>query len=267
MFCIIISHKENFANATELILSLCSANKMDARISYLNEFDSTLSTYDDIIFYLTNDDLAGEHCQIHLARGAKVINKEFLLGNKTKLYLQQKARRAGVSVPNSITLESFKNLSEITKKIDFPFYIKSMRHVHDIFRIKNKNELLKIEGSLDKSLNFYIEEAVDGCGRNLEKYYWINDKTFSRNGNAYRADIVLALEKIADALNFEIFSADFMVGNNDYFCIDINPAPAFFGSSDAREAFVDFVLDNVKNQRSAERRPTIIFSNSGKILR
>lgn len=44
---------------------------------------------------------------------------------------------------------------------------------------------------------------------------------------------------IAETFRFNVLSADFLVSSDSYWCIDINPAPALFGSTAARSRFAE----------------------------
>lgn len=241
MFYIIISTKERFEGAVKLIVDDCRQADITTRVISIEKLTAkeiTSISSRNKIFFLTNERGVTELIKNLSDKGAYVINNDFLKGNRSKFYVQKTIKDVGVLVPKHVTIHDVKTLKNACSILKFPLFLKSVEHVHKIFNGKNETEIINFWQTTNKSLGWYLEESIEGENTVLEKYYCVSDKFFNMNGTKIAASVTGTLNLISNTLKLEAFSAEFIFDGNSYYCIDINPAPAFFRSAIAREYFV-----------------------------
>ena len=195
----------------------------------------------DAIFFLTNDLRVGYSTAALSSKGCYVFNGSYLAGERKKSFVQQQARFAGVAVPKLASGLNFRNLKneKIISELNFPLYIKSEGHAQDTHKVGNSVDLERVVAGLNLKNDWYAEEAVDAPGRRLEKVYWVAGACFGHDAQrAPSNDIIETMDVIGRKFAFDVFSADFIVGEDRFWCIDVNPAPGFFGSKAARKSLV-----------------------------
>lgn len=245
MLCVVISSTEAYRDAADLIVRACAQCSIVADIVDINDINITSCTAMDMIFFLTNDSRVGRMATAMMLKGVDVVNGTYLTGNRAKSFAQKRVRAAGVAVPRIIHGIDFcclKNENAISD-ISFPLYVKSENHGQGVFRVERELDLQRIISRLDPNMTWYAEEAVDAYGRILVKLYWVAGVCFSKYSGreTVQDEWCEAMHTIGNTLSLDIFSADFVVGESFYRCIDINPAPGFFGSQAAREALVRLI--------------------------
>ncbi len=241
MFYIIISKNEGYRDAADLIVESCQQFSVAADIVEIGVLKNTLFKSKDVIFFLTNDQNVGNLVAGLLLKGVIIINHTYLIGNRAKSYAQQRILSYGVTVPRHLSgvgLYQFED-EKLSGRLGFPLYVKSESHAQGAFKITRGEELRVIIAKHEYSVGWYLEEAADAPNRHLEKLYWVAGSCFKRDGRqAPRIDVVKAMNTIGKTFSFDIFSADFVLDEAGYWCIDVNPAPGFFGSKAARESLV-----------------------------
>ncbi|OGY45354.1 MAG: hypothetical protein A3A24_00225 [Candidatus Buchananbacteria bacterium RIFCSPLOWO2_01_FULL_46_12] len=244
MFRIVMSQNEEYEEAIKLIVNGCRRFSVSVEAIEIEILKNTSFKDTDVVFFLTNNQRVGRFAAELSLRGIEVINGKYLVGNRAKSYAQRRARFAGVMGPRFMSgidlqrLETTKYVSEL----GFPLYVKSERHEGGVFRAENVTELGRVIAGLDPSLGWYMETAVDAPDRRLEKLYWVAGSCFGRDKQKTpRTDVIEAMDAIGGSLSFDVFSADFILSESDYWCIDVNSAPGLFGSETAREALIGFV--------------------------
>lgn len=238
MFYVIISAKERFENAAERILTDCKQANVDASIILIEKFTTVGPFFKDKVFFLTNDHSVSEWSKKLSDEGAYVINEDFLRGERSKFYVQKTLKGAGVLVPEHADIHDLRSLRSACLVLKFPIFLKSMEHVHNVFNGKNEADIVKFWLATDKSHKWYLEESIEGERMVLEKYYCIFGKYFNMHDKELTADIVNILNLISKILKLNVFSVDVVFDGINYYCIDVNPAPALFRSAFARKYFV-----------------------------
>lgn len=168
-----------------------------------------------------------------------MINEDFLRGERSKFFVQKTLKGAGVLVPEHAKVYDLKSLRSACLVLKFPIWLKNIEHVHDVFNGKNEADIVKFWLAVDKSHKWYLEEGVEGGIKVLEKYYCVFGKYFNMHDKELAVDIVNILNLISKILKLNVFSVDFIFDGINYYCIDVNPAPALFRSAIARKHFVD----------------------------
>jgi|GEM_PF-1295761 len=236
MFFIVVSHKEEYREAAELIIEMCHELSIATSLVDIDQADVSLCSRRDIVFFLTNDTRVSQIAIEFYSRGVQSINIEYIMGDRTKSHAQCRIQSAKLSVPSQIKRINIYHPN--SKRVTYPLYLKSENHASGTYKITSHDELLRIIHTLDSSLEWYVEDAVDGPDRHIIKTYWIAGMCFAKDGApALPLDVTRAMHTIGLLFSFDTFSADFIVNDNYYWCIDINPAPGFFGSQNAREFF------------------------------
>lgn len=245
---ILFSKKEGFEDGAQKIKieSICkgkSCQVMEIQDLLRLKIENT----HPLLYCLTNEISVLSQVKILEERGFKIVNLKGISMGMLKFEAQQFMRLQGIKVPNSTKLlrESF--LTNHKNNINHPLYIKSQKQADVVVYCKNYDESLANLTSLKIKDAYYIEEAVENINMTLNKFYYINGTVVNmKENNEYEIPtwIQKILANISEILNLEVFSADMFLDlkNKEYFCIDINPASAFFKSDKGREIFVDKIL-------------------------
>ncbi len=172
-----------------------------------------------------------------------MINETLLLNNPLKFTMQQKVFADGVCIPKSSLI--FKHIRTETTR--YPLFINSQKQADIVIYAQNNDEFRGKMASIKNISGYYIEEAIIEKGMVLKKFYYINGTMVEMN-SVSMSEIPKWLNKvlttISQSLHLEVFSVDIFVNwsSEKYYCIDINPASAFFNSDTARKEFVKNIL-------------------------
>lgn len=229
---IVLSKHENYGDGAALVAGACEGLGVSVNRSDIDDFSVDITKPETQVFFLTNDDRVGELARSLIKRGDIVINGVFLSGERSKSATQHRAAAVGVPTPKI----------QLPSKLTPPLYLKSQHHAHGVHRIETSEDLDAhlIDGNLPEG--WYAEDAVDGHNIALIKLYWVDGYCYGRDHeDALREDVRNAMDVIAKAFQFDVFSADFIISKDSFWCIDINPAPALFGSTAARSRFAKHI--------------------------
>ena len=248
---ILISKFEGFREGAERIKEEAKNQKKDCEIIEIQNIVDKMSVeyinkQNSLIYFLTNDSCVKSCIRCLKKSGTKVIGKKLLSGDVSKFFLQEKIKGAKICTPKSIPLPTDTKMS-LHNKISFPLFLKSQEQVSTVDYMTNKFEFIKKLSTINNRDDFYLEEAIEDSGMILEKFYYINGSVFIMKSIEAKFNnnwIQKILKRISLSLELEVFSTDIFVNwsTKKYFCIDINPAPAFFNSRNARVEFVNNVL-------------------------
>jgi hypothetical protein len=243
---IVVSKKEMFVNGARLILEQIQRNGFSCHIIFVEDQifkhgEGYNNSKKKVFYFLTNVAQVKSYVQNILQEEHVVVNKSCLLREKSKFYLQKTIKQYGVAIPKSVYPARKKNICEIS----FPCYIKSQQQASTVIRVADKNEFDEAVYLFDSNNeDWYLEEAVEGSDVWLQKAYYIEGKIIARKNVHSFKD---ALNLISKALNLEVFSVDiFSSKSGGYWVIDVNPAPAFFKSDEARENLAGFLINKAR---------------------
>ena len=199
-----------------------------------------------LVYLLTNDDYIPIYVELLKNINIKIINESLLSKNLLKFVLQERIKRNGVCIPNSIWVSDKSELNNLNK-IEYPIFIKSQKQASKIILVKNEMEFYKKIKSINNINEYYIEKAIDAKEYILKKYYCVKGSIIDMDfltDKKIPAWLKAILKNISKSLEAEVFSVDIFINlsNKNYFCIDINPASSFFRSDLAREKFVKNIL-------------------------
>ena len=164
-----------------------------------------------------------------------------------KYSVQNCLRNVEIKVPKSIMLSN-QDYGEAIEKCGLPLYVKSQKQADTIIYTSTEEGFDRTVLELPIK-NFYFEEGVDLNEFHLEKIYYVDEYIESSKLDfVITDDLKSILKNISQALNLEIYSGDIFFSNtdDDYRCIDINPAPGLFHSTKARVNFAKYVLHRLK---------------------
>jgi hypothetical protein len=238
---IVLSETQLFREGAELISEACERQKKSAKIITIDGVaDCELSVLDKM-FFLTNEDSVGKIAQELNSTGVEVLNSKYITCFRVKSEVQEFLSSAGVLVPKIYVKSSeYRKYPAVVREIRFPIYIKSENHVCDVLRVHEQGDFFTVIKDGGDAWGWYAEEAVDAPDRILRKVYWVSGKSFERDGEeSPTKEMDMTLQAIGDKLSFDTFSADLIVGDGKLWCIDVNPAPALFGSVAARDYFAE----------------------------
>ncbi len=239
MFFCIISKTEAYNEAATLLKDSAQSGGLKVEILFIEDMVASIDfPLRSTFYFLTNHSATPTVSRSLEDKGHGIINLEFLKNNITKSVVQEKIKSAGVNVPILV------DRNGVSDK-DFPVYIKSEYQNDFVKRVVSKDELENEIKLLPSASKWYLEKDVEGQSVNLNKIYYINGWFINRSDEKQkvRSNLSQALNLISSSLDLKIFSADIFLSDTmeNYLCIDVNPAPGFYNSSEARKVFVSYL--------------------------
>lgn len=246
---IIVSQKENFINGAQIIKDNFEKSGFHCEIVFIE--DIVLGTNNQvisgtrIIYFLTNSGIISQYCEHFDSLGHYIISRECITGDNSKFYLQDKLKESEISVPKSMAVLDHYSALDLAIKMKFPFYIKSQKQASIVRKVSNENELLEVLHLFrDVNEEYYFEEVIRSEENDLRKIYYINGICILNNEENDKYSKIFKL--VANVLHLDAFSVDIFFGKDEkYWIIDVNPAPAFFKSHEARHTFVEFCIRKI----------------------
>ncbi len=244
---IVISKLEGFSEGAELIKKEAIQQLKLCEIIYIeNLIELPQIKTPSLFYFLTNEQsiptlikmLRERHEQI------SIINEHILSKSHSKILLQNTIQKDGVEIPKNMAFESIKK----SHHPHFPIYLKSQRHANKVKKINDMRMFEQINIDPSKYKNFYLEEAVEQQSLALKKIYYVKGNIISLDESFLYGKLPLSfvkiMTKISTCLELSVFSSDIFIdwAKERYICIDVNPAPAFFNSSESRSMFVKNIL-------------------------
>lgn len=241
---IIVSRCEHFADGAGLILEDAKQFGLLCEVIFIEDliFDNKIAAF-DLIYFLTNFSGIEKYVVHYESLVLQIINKDFLIDEKRKFYLQNKVGENGISVPASVSASDV--LSWAKDRSKFPIYVKSQNQASTVIRVEDEIELSKAIAVFKcQKEDWYLEKGIEGEEIELHKIYYVNsnlvlDKNFAIDKRMF--------DSISKILNLSVFSSDVLVSmTGEYWVIDINPAPAFFKSQEARKHLAELIIKLLK---------------------
>ncbi|EKE11056.1 MAG: hypothetical protein ACD_15C00146G0001 [uncultured bacterium] len=269
---LILSKKEPYLDGAALIQSMCNSKEEFCTILFiedilLNDNFVSFNWHGKVIYFLTNSLHSGRYISFLENFPCHIINKTFLSGEKSKFCIQQRIKRSGLSVPESISANSINSLILAATFLKFPAYAKSQQQATFTQEFYNKQSFFNFINTLkNDEIDFYLEESMNAPNRVLIKFYYINGFLINNPQNyAPPMSAIQSIKKdlsiLEQALKLNVFSFDLILCKKTlrYWFIDINPASAFFGSEKARFEFVKH-LNKTKDDISLSLIPEQIYT-------
>ena len=232
---IFLSEEEEFIESVEKIKY---GSKLNIETIYIEEFvkkkEYHLICGNDIVYFLCNSILILSVINIIKNTNCFIINKDFYMKNYNKKHIQYVLNKGDIKTPRIISYENF----EVSC---FPLFCKSKKHAHITFQAYNKKTLFYFFEKFDKK-DFYFESSIIGVEY---KIYYINGQIFSKTNINIDDKIKTICLKISEILNLIAFSADFIENLGQIFVIDVNPAPGFYLSDNARRSFIKYLGEQI----------------------
>lgn len=250
MLVVITSFDEKFNEGAERIKLESEFWEIPCKIIALSDkindcsFICDISNKDFVYFLTNNMSVIKFYLPYFLSKGCFIANKEFFRNPKSKLEAQNIIKKIGVFIPKNFIFNQIKEHVIFKEKMSYPLFIKNKNHCMPITKIQNENNLISHFKNLKKPNEWYIEENMASQYRNLQKLYFTFGKITPRNiVQKIPRQITNALRDISKVLKLDSFSADFIIeeSSRGYWCIDINPASAFFLCDKARKNFLEYV--------------------------
>jgi len=258
-FFIITSNKEDYFDAAKLIKRESTKYHFPTKIVKLDPskkwtLPNQTTETKVVVFLLTNDKKIIKDV-VRLRRrfgNLEIINLSYLKSFTTKKETQERLSKGGIITPKIFALDRALGLKN---KFKYPIFIKSNFHCTAVLIINNKQSLTNFLQSklLTNNSDWYVEENLRSQENILEDIYFVNGEIFGTKRTRASEQLNKAAKKISTLLEIDVFSAGFFVksNSNQYWCFDINPAPAMFRSIFARQALVKFtnklLVDNFDN--------------------
>lgn len=250
---IIVAANESYSAAAALIADECRSLSLEARIRNIEVFDFHTVERRDVVYFLTTAQRVGGLAGELRSRGVAVINGRYLVGSRLKSHMQLQIGAAGVQVPKLVRIPSGAPSSEesllvVLSGLCFPLFIKSELHAHGVFLVDSAPAFSANLNRLDSKLGWYAEEAVGDPGADTLKLYWVNGATWTRDGSTpVNLELSKVAAKVAECLKLDALSLDLVSSGTQYWCIDVNPAPALYGSARARAEFAHAIRQHFSN--------------------
>lgn len=238
---LILSAQEDYIEAAKLIKALCAEVDKSTEIIDLEDIRITPEGIANLptggnIYFITNHPSVYTIAAILKLHDYKVINSDFLIKQNSKLYIQEKLRIAGISVPDHGFI-----LGKISKELRSQnIYLKSFEHTRFSRSFENPETLDKFFASLRDGSLYYQEENIKSPETKEYKLYSIFGKLIAPENMPFENEISKDISKIANELELDAFSVDVIINESKQqrWVIDVNPASSFFGSTSSREEFV-----------------------------
>jgi glutathione synthase/RimK-type ligase-like ATP-grasp enzyme len=198
----------------------------------------------DIVYFLTNDLRVETLARIFLKANKTVVNAEHLQKRFSKLTVQYILFDNDLPIPDNYFSLAAALSGKLARQLSFPIIAKSHRHMDQLLVINNLNDQKLLREIGDTSFPCYFEKYFDDDHVVFKAYVIATDVYFDAVGLTYAsAALKRLLKKIGPALFLEAYSVDCVASrrSNRIYFIDVNPAPAFFGSIDARIRFAEYL--------------------------
>lgn len=181
----------------------------------------------NIIFFLTNSKISKNLMNLIRRKkiDCKILNYNFLSKNYNKLSVQKNLMKNRITVP-----------TVYQNNLKFPLYVKSINHSDMIAKVYNFKSLNGIRKNILKKC--YFEQSVENNFQKEYKVYFVERKVYFSEelNNVQQKEILTICNKISKILNIDVFSSDIIYNSENYYVIDVNPAPGFWNSQEARIA-------------------------------
>ncbi len=237
-FKIILSKEENFIGSA---LKLKKESLIDTEIIYMEDImeerQINMFCKDDIIYFLSNNNLIVSVIKYIEATGCYIINKNFLLCNYKKDEVQKLLKNNGIKVPNIIL---YSDLEENR----FPIFCKENKHTGITFQAYNKLTIDEFFSKFDVK-KFYLEEVIQSNISETYKIYFVFGKVFGKSNNSrINCKIKELCCRISNVLKeIEAFSIDVIKSLDSYCVIDLNLASGFYLSDKGRKEFLNIIKE------------------------
>ena len=239
---IIISRTEKTQRTAHRIKNAVQKHTLICEIIFLedviinNYTKSSSQKNSTVVFFLTNHHRIGLYVEYFISQGYIIINQQFLQGERSKLFIQDRITKHNISTPSNELLTSQERAMKFINKTQLPVYIKSQNQMHTVLYIKDYTNLKKTVTRLQNTIGeWYIEKAYTGNRHTLNKVYFVFGKIYT--DKKINTSLTFT-HTLANSLGLDVFSADVITSlNKKYWVIDVNPAPGFYAHSMARKTF------------------------------
>jgi len=228
---IIFSKKEPYKNGAKFLVDALKERGIFADLVELESTRLMNGSRDvrRIVYFLTNDPLA----QVAAAwqrdfKKTHVINDALLKTFYSKSIIQRQLRIYGISAPKLFGSQGRLPLNHILKS-----------EYHGM--IKNSSFLQVFSKRFWQT---YTEERIPTSQFEEHKMCYISGKLLTRDMRVLSPLLKKAHQRIQEMLGMDIFSTDIFFHKKritHFYIVDVNPAPAFFSTPNARDAFVTYV--------------------------
>lgn len=233
---IVFSEIEPYKNGSQLLVETLKTVGIRSRLKKLNNLKSGKNNHSQMaaIYFLTNcssAQIASFWCGELEKR--YVVNGKFLTLFHSKSVIQALLRRCYVPVPQLAPALFYKKRARRSTIL-----VKSEEH--------NMRNQQAISGkSTDEPWRVYCERRIEKEEFTEHKISYIAGRLFTKDKRILTKAIKGAHHRIYEYLGLEVFSTDIFVSKKkrkSFFIIDVNPAPAFFHSVEARLAFGSYLM-------------------------
>jgi hypothetical protein len=243
MNCILFSRYEGFEEGAKRICAEAILQRKSCTVIEIRDLVDSIKRQALVaagshIYFLTNDKFIPFYSEFLKSLGVEIINERFLSGDASKFILQEKLRLSGIVVPKSLWIPE-QSMTDSINTLRFPIFIKSQKQADFVKYVEGIDELKKQIKIVPCIGELYFEEAVESEAMELKKFYCVKGSTVvDSEGIPEWLDTVF--RHISQSLGLQVFSADMFIdwSKKEYYCIDVNPASAFFNSNEARTIFV-----------------------------
>jgi hypothetical protein len=133
---------------------------------------------------------------------------------------------------------------KLADPLTFPIIVKSHRHMDRRVVLTDNNDYRALRESSETPFPCYFEKYLGDDHVIFKSYVIETDVYFDLTGQMYAsADLKCQLEKIGRIFSLEAYSVDCIIScsTSHIYFIDVNPAPAFYGSSEARVRLAEYL--------------------------
>lgn len=222
---IFVSEEDNYSDRAEKINNDV-VNSKYYFLEKLKKKELKNIVENNVIFFLTNSKIGKKIMNLIKKKNisCKILNYNFLSKSFNKLSVQKSLKKNNIVVPFIYDNNNFK----------FPLFVKSIEHSDMIAKVYNLKSLNSFKKSILKKC--YFEQNIEnGFQKEYKVYFVKNEVYFSEDFNDKQYKEILSIcNKISQVLGIDVFSSDIIYNFENYYVIDVNPAPGFWNSYEAR---------------------------------
>lgn len=200
----------------------------------------------DTVYFLTNDITVETLARIFVKNSKTVINAAHLQGRFSKLTVQYLLFENGLLVPDNHFSPALTPSGRLADPMPWPIIAKSHRHMDRRIVMNDENDYGLLRANGQTAFPCYFEQYLADDHIVFKGYVIGTDVYFNATGQTHASPALKRqLIKIGQVFSLEAYSVDCIASCSTslVFFIDVNPAPAFFGSFEARVRFAEYLKE------------------------
>lgn len=255
-FGIVISEKEPLWNGALKLVDECSSQGISTEIIKIENIRHKIPEVLPVCLYpLCNSDDLNTFIPLLMRRGHDVVNGMYYQQRFDKMSMQACLQLMGVPVPEFYSMKLVSKIRSLMES-GTRFLAKPNCHISKQEILSRNDTLARFQDSITIRGEYYAEKLINA--EDEYKLYVVGEEVFfDHNKLDNRMDEIMQIvASIRVVSKFEVFSMDVLqeVKTCHLFVIDVNPAPAFYMTADARAQFVQYINNKLTRLGALKKR-------------